>query len=426
MRKILVIALREYKVAVLSKGFLVGLIMMPVMMLGGMAVPALFKDRIDMSDQRVVVLDRTGKLFPMLQQAAESRNETSVFDSSKSKQIAPKYVFEVMEAEPTESLLLELSDRVRRRDIYGFVEIPESVLQMDAPPAPVAFYGENTTLSDLRRWLQLTIDQSARTQRFASSGVGPEVVAQANRAVPLEGRRLLERTRDGGIKNTGRSDPLATVLMPGAVMLLMFMIIFMAAQPALESVMEEKQNRIAEVLLGSITSTQLMLGKLLGGVAGSLTLVTIYISGALSIAIYYDYWSKVPLHILPWFLVYQVLAVLLFSALFMAVGAAANTLKDAQGLLMPIWMLIVLPIMLWFNIVREPNGPLATWLSFFPPATPLIMTLRMAASSLVPWWQPLLGVILVLLTTVIIVAAAGRIFGSATYLRVRRPNRRNY
>ena len=77
---------------------------------------------------------------------------------------------------------------------------------------------------------------------------------------------------------------------------------------------------------------------------------------------------------------------------------------------MPIWMLIVLPMFVWFNIVREPNGSLAVGMSFIPPFTPMLMCLRMAATTAIPLWQPLAGFVIMLATTGLAVFAAGRIF----------------
>jgi ABC-2 type transport system permease protein len=118
----------------------------------------------------------------------------------------------------------------------------------------------------------------------------------------------------------------------------------------------------------------------------------------------------VPLRIVPWFIVYQILAVLLIGSIFMAVGAAVNQLKEAQSMLMPIWLLLMFPLFVWFQVVRDPLGSFATWLSFIPPATSLMMVLRMGSTAAVPLWQPLLGILVMLAATLVVVFAAARIF----------------
>ena len=204
-------------------------------------------------------------------------------------------------------------------------------------------------------------------------------------------------------------------------MTLMFLVILLSTQPVIETVMEERGQRIAEMLLGSVSPSQLMAGKLAGCVAGSLTIVTVYGVGALAVAQYYHVLHLVPLRIVPWFLVYQVLAVLLFSSLFMALGACVNDRKEAQSLQMPLMLLIVLPMFVWFNVVRQPTGSFATWVSFLPPGTAMLMVLRMAATPDVPVWQPVVGVLILLTATGVCVLAAGRVFRIAILARGQTP-----
>jgi ABC-2 type transport system permease protein len=111
-----------------------------------------------------------------------------------------------------------------------------------------------------------------------------------------------------------------------------------------------------------------------------------------------------------WFLAFQVLAVLFFGSIFIGIGAACTNLSETQNFLTPVMMTVMLPMFVWFNVLRDPNSAFSVWLSLFPPTTPMLMTLRLASSTAVPIWQPLLGMGLVLLATTACVFAAGRIF----------------
>jgi ABC-type Na+ efflux pump permease subunit len=193
-------------------------------------------------------------------------------------------------------------------------------------------------------------------------------------------------------------------------MMLMFMVIFLAAQPMLESGMEEKGQRIAELLLGTVSPTQLMAGKLLGNVCGSLVIFVIYGIGGWSILSANDMSQYVPLSLVPWFLVFQLLAVLFFSSIFLTVGASISELKEAQSLLLPVWLVLMAPLMVWFAAIRDPNGTLATTMSLFPPSAPLMMTLRLATGQAIPVWQPPLAALLLMLATMMVIYVAGRIY----------------
>ena len=79
-------------------------------------------------------------------------------------------------------------------------------------------------------------------------------------------------------------------------------------------------------------------------------------------------------------------------------------------MLTPVTLVIMVPLFVWINVVREPTSAFAMFASLFPPATPMLMIARLAVPPGIPWWQPALGVMLVVLTTLLCVYAAGRIF----------------
>jgi ABC-2 type transport system permease protein len=407
MRKIFVIARREYLSMVGSKAFVIGVAVLPVLMVVGAFVPKLLEKSVDLGDKKVVVLDRSGKLFDELSAAVKTRNDTEITDAKTGRQTSARYVLERAPADAvTDEMRLTLSNRIRDREIYAFVEIPDAA---DGTAGLPAFYAESTALSEARQWLERKLNEIVRQKRFQAAGVDPEVVQQASIPVPLEGRGLFIRDTDGQVRAAEPVNQMAAIFLPMGVMMLMFMIVYVSFLPMLEVVFEEKQNRIAEVLLGSVNSMQLMTGKLLGSVTGSLTTVSLYLAAGAGIAWYNNVLDQVPWGIVPWFIAFQLLAVLLYSALVMALSAAASNLQEAQGYLIIILIPLMLPMFVWLNIVREPNGSFAVWSSFFVPATPMLMVLRMAATT-VPLWQLSLGMVLVLLFTLGAVFAASRVF----------------
>ncbi|MFM8324680.1 MAG: ABC transporter permease, partial [Pirellulaceae bacterium] len=192
--------------------------------------------------------------------------------------------------------------------------------------------------------------------------------------------------------------------------LMMFMVIFLAAQPMLESAMEEKTLRISEVLLGSVTPTQLLLGKLLGNVAASLLVFAFYATGIAVLLTVMGKTDLLPMRVLPWFIVFQILGVLFFSSIFVAIGASVKELKEAQAMLMPVWIVLLIPMMVWIVVLRDPAGALGVGLSLFPPSAPMINVLRLGSDVQIPIWQPLLGMVFLLLSTLAVIWMAGRIY----------------
>ena len=221
---------------------------------------------------------------------------------------------------------------------------------------------------------------------------------------------LVQKDAAGNIGKAETTNQMLNVFLPLGLMLLMFMLIMVGAQPLLHTVLEEKMQRIAEVLLGSVTPFQLMMGKVIGMVGVSLVIATIYLVGGYFALERAGYAGLFPTHLMWWFVIYVALAVLMFGALFSAVGAAVTDLREAQSMVTPLMLFVVTPLFVWVNVVREPNSTFATVFSLFPPATPMLMTIRQAVPPGIPMWQPVLGVVLVLITTVGCVWVAGRIF----------------
>ncbi|MBC7966890.1 MAG: ABC transporter permease [Fuerstia sp.] len=456
MQKILTIARREYQAMVATKAFVIGIALMPVMMLGGMWIPGLLKGMERAEDRRIAIVDRSGQLFEPLKKVAIQRNQmlqaataepsspdaangtnadggalkTLPRDKEKeADQQARKamgleeihrYLLESVPAEEFgDEQRLALSERIRSGDLYAFVEIPADVL-LPQPLDPlsaaslqlpeITYVAQDSALADAKRWVDTALNQLIRANRLTTAGVAPIVLLELERKAPVVGSGLYVRDEAGRITSEKKPNELASIFLPMGLMMLMFMIVMMSAQPMLESVLEEKTLRISEVLLGSANARQLMTGKLLGNVAGSLTVFALYAGGGLTAAYWKGYSDSIPFHILPWFVIYLLLAVLLFSSIFMAIAASVSQLREAQGLLLPVWMVMLLPMFVWFNVVREPNSTLATALSFFPPSTPLMMTLRLATGAIIPGWQIAMSFALLILATVVGVTAAAKIY----------------
>ena len=191
---------------------------------------------------------------------------------------------------------------------------------------------------------------------------------------------------------------------------IMFMAMLTPSQMLMTSLIEEKSSRVVEVLLSAVSPFELMAGKILGLVAVGLTTAAIYVASLAVVAGSTGLLQAPSAAMLGLFLVYYLFGFAMFASLFAGVGAAFNTLKDAQAVMMPLSLLLILPMMFWMPIVQHPNSLFAVALSIFPLTAPTVMILRIAVLPSPPWWD-IAGSLLMLAGAVpLIVWAAARIF----------------
>jgi ABC-2 type transport system permease protein len=412
MRKTLVIALREYNAAVRTKAFVLGLVMMPTLMGGSLIVQRLAGNQRDTKERTIAVVDRTpGAVLKGRLIEAVGRYNEHLTDPRTGEVVRPRIVLEDVPA-PEDSpgamkgVTDRLSARARRGALAGWLEIGPDVAELpsaaprtpsEKPPPRATVIYETVKPPDQKfiDWVQGVLGERVRELRAAKLNVSPQAAEVLSRPMAFE---------------TKREHFEAAIFVPILLMMLMFMLILMTATPLLQGVVEEKMQRIAEVLLGSVSPFQLMLGKLVGMTAVGLTIAAVYLGGAYWAARHYEMTEYAPPGLLAWFIVFQTLASLMFGALFIAIGAACTDMREAQNLLWPVMLLATMPMFLLAQVIRDPGGGLVVGASFFPFATPNLMIARLAMPPGIPWWQPALGAMGMLATTLVCVWAAGRIF----------------
>jgi ABC-2 type transport system permease protein len=425
MRRTLAIAAREYRASVRTKAFLISLLLMPVLMSGGLLLPNLMRGRVDVEDKRVMVADGTGRLMTRLQELAERRNATEVLDRKTGRQVEPRfYVVPAPAATLTDQQRLDLSAQIRKGQLHAFAEIDPQALAPALPgrggPAPVRLHLLAGPTASLGRWFSRTVNQAIQRERLEQAGLQLALVAQALAPVEVGSLGLYTRGKNGAVASGDERRQDAAFFVPIGVMFLAFLSLIMS-QTMLQSTLEEKQQRIAEVLLGSVRPHELMMGKVLGSAAVSLTTMVIYLAGAAWLLQQNHLEGLLRQGLVAAVLVFPVVGVLLYGSVFGAVGAACSELKEAQNYLLPVMMVLVFPLMIWWKVLEEPTSSFATALSFVPLWTPMLMPLRVAASEAVPRWQPLVGLATTLVAAVIAVWAGGRVFRAGLLLQGKPP-----
>jgi ABC-2 type transport system permease protein len=426
MNKALIIAKREYRAAVRTKGFLVALILLPLFMGGGLLVFTLLKDKVDLDDKRIVILDSSGLFEEYIIGAAEFRNKNEIYNE-KGEQIAPALFLEFMRPDTVDMnrQKLILSDRVRKKDIHAFIQIGKDVIhpQQSNEQSGIYYYSENAALDNTRNWFNNVINNRIRELRVLEIGISKDRVADLFYWINVEGMGLLNLdSKTGEVIDARRSSELQTIMVPYVLLLLMFMMLMMSAIPLLTTVMEEKTERIAEVLLGSVTPEQFMMGKIIGSLGVSLTTSAIYVVGAVFTLSRVNLNELIPYHVIPWFFVYMLLNIIMVGSIMAALGATCNDSKDAQAMQFPAMLPIIAPLFLMMPIILNPLGKLATVTSLFPLWTPMLMLLRQSTSVTIPLWQPIVGLIGVVLFTIFCVWAGARIFRTTIIMQGKRPS----
>ena len=136
----------------------------------------------------------------------------------------------------------------------------------------IRFQTEKEMDRSFSRWAARAINDAVQEQRFQAAGVSSSLVREIQSRVPILNKGLTQQNlATGKIEDASDESRVVSLIMPVALIMLMFMMVLIGSMPAMQGVVEEKQQRIAEVLLGSLTPFQLMLGKLIGVVAISLT-----------------------------------------------------------------------------------------------------------------------------------------------------------
>jgi ABC-type Na+ efflux pump permease subunit len=395
-------------------------------------------------------------LYQLLIEAAQERDE-EIRDEDGNPTKAP-YLIEAIPLasdapDDLEQLRLDLSDRVRDGDLFAFIEIgpavsatdaedlqeilsasveaakamedleleadnPLALLTADLPPElhryqdlyGIRYSSKSTANIEVSNWIRTTLTPIVQYRKFDGLNIPKERFDQIMQPLAVNQRALAKLDDDGGVTYESQPNQLVGLFIPVLSVFLLFGLIATAAFPLTTNIIEEKQMRIAEVLLGSVRPFELMLGKLLGGVAISLTLAAIYGAGGIIVALQFDILSQFGMDFFVWFAIFGMLATLMMGAISVAAGAAVTNLKEAQNIQTPIVLLPMLPAMVAFNIAQNPQGPLAQAFTWFPLTTPIVSVMRIGIRDGMPTWERLAAAALSIVTTLVLVWLAGRVF----------------
>ncbi len=385
---------REYMSKIRSKGFLIATVLIPVGMIVfvGVAIGIAIWD--SEADFTIGISDQTGQLYPRLAELNEERY-VDVSDTSEDS----------------------LKAMITEEKISGYILLNDEIITGSTSPELV--YGGSGGLTLLNS-VENNLEDVMRAERLQQANVSDEIKEIYNSDVELTSMKLTE-TGEITEDNTGILSAIGLVM--GFVI---FGTLFGYGGLLTRSVIEEKTNRIVEVIASSVKPLELLVGKMAGIAALGLSQMVFWIATAFGISflaapvagmLVDDSSAVAPQSVqaasgfdpsvlqLPsieasliiYFLIFFLLGYLLYSTFFAAIGAAVDSETDTQQYMLPVMAPIFIAYFVMFQTVSNPDGTLSVVSSLIPLFTPIIMITRIAITD-VPFWQIGLSIVLMLLT----------------------------
>jgi ABC-2 type transport system permease protein len=406
MKKTLIVAKWEYLERVKSKMFIISLFIFPIIIIAFAVLPSLLVSRMDDSQKQIGLIDPENILAQQLIQKLE---ETYTLQDGR-----PMYGVRVIDEinVDTETLRMIGNTLVFSEEIAGYIYIPSDIYETNQPE----YYSTNVgNMSDHQRITSVV--RTILTENRLQGKVDPGLIDEVIKPVNLRTVRVSPRgeERDAGFLDIFWSSYIFLVVM--------MMLIATSGQILIRSVVEEKTNRIIEVLASSCSPTNLMAGKILGLSALGLTQIGFYIlMGAVAVSqfgieglSFENVWLLVP---------YFIIGYLFYAAVFVVVGSPLSSEQEAQQVTSWVVLLLMMPFIFAFMAIENPTMPLIRVLSFIPFFTPSFMALR------IPILMPSVFDIVVTLailvvSTVVTMWIAGKIFRVAILSYGKRPSLRD-
>ncbi|HMA77307.1 MAG TPA: ABC transporter permease [Candidatus Krumholzibacteriaceae bacterium] len=410
--KLLKIAKREYLQRVKKKSFLIGTILGPVLMGVMILAPALILNRGGQRQTRLEIVDMTGSISSELQ---ESLTDT-LDDGRMMFDISP---LEVSGRDEFEEFKGELNRRVSEGIIDGYLFIPSDI----TTEGKAVFYGKRVgDIKSIGR-IRSELTHSVVSRRLSSEGMDYSVVKDLIEKVDLKTIQV-----EKGEEKESDFDFL--YFSSFIFIMMLYMTILMWGIAVERSIIEEKNNRIIEVLLSSVKPFDLLGGKILGVGSVGLTQYAIWGVFAAGLSAYglsmggtiakFSAFSPVTI---VFFIVYYLLGFLFYSTMFAGIGAICNTDREAQQLQTPVVMALAFTIIIPMMIIQNPDGTFATVISMIPFFTPIVMFMRINVLT-PPAWQIALSILIMLGSIYIAGQVAAKIFRIGILMYGKRPDAR--
>jgi ABC-2 type transport system permease protein len=374
--KLLAVLRREYLERVRSKAFIIATILGPLIM-GGMMIVPIFASQAGGKVLRVAVLDHGAGLQAEIEETvrASRRDDKALFD------VQPPGEGTVAERERA------LKEAVVAGRLDGYLSVPGDVIDTST----ASYFGRTVSNRRDLGFLEYRVGEVIVSHRLTAAGIDPAQVKDLTRGLDLRTVRLTE---------AGEKEDRGTAIIFSIILLMiLYTSILMWGQVVMTSIIEEKSSRVIEVVASGVPPVQLLAGKLLGVGAAGLTQFVVWSVSLLGMSLVAagPLAGSIPLPdvgplVLVSFVAFFLLGFAFYASLYASIGAAVNTVQEAQNFVFPVVIPLILGLMLFPVVLQSPDSGLSVALSFVPFLTPLLMFLRIVVLT-PPAWQIAVSVV---------------------------------
>jgi ABC-2 type transport system permease protein len=355
------------------------------------------------------------KLKELTEQLPDIIKNDPLASSMMSQSSTPKTDIEIISTDV--DTIETIKQQVQDGDLAACIVIPESLLQSTDSEEQIGVYIPSSFSPNHTDILTSATSRAVVDVRLERLGHDPENI----RALTKRPRTFATRIADDGAE--AEDNEIARHIIPMAFMLLLWIATFTSGNYLLTTTIEEKGNKVMEVLLSAVSPMQLLAGKILGQAGVSAVILCMYGSAAIAGLVAFAMMDLVPISHLLLFGTFFIIAYFMVATIMAAAGSAVTELRDAQSLMGPIMLILIIPLALWPILAEHPNGLLATITSFTPPLLPFVMILRVTASTEpVALWQIVVSIVIGLVSVFAMIWICARIFRIGVLMQGKPPS----
>ncbi len=417
MSRAFVVIKREFTEMVKTRSFIIATLLGPLLIVGFFALQVLIITQGGGGHYTMVIADATGA---GVGERASGLLLSESADGGVRRDPRTTYEITVENVPAGEWSTREaaLRDRVVAEEVDGFLYLAPEVVTGDTP---ARYHGSNATNSTVTADLRAAVQSAVQTTRLAEAGIDPDQVGTALRPVRIDANKLDAR----GTTGSAEAAIFIGIIMAFAI----YMAVLLYGAAVMNGVLEEKRDKIVELILSSVRARDLLIGKVLGiGGAGMLQMAIWVLVAAfmltygVALAGFVDVdptavqqvqetplLDIMPASAAPIFLVYFAAGFLIYSTLYAALGAVTNTAQEAQQFVFPVMMPLLIGVLIAMSGAQNPDSTMVVIGSIFPLTSPLVMPVRAVTAS-VPALELALSIGLAFATAGLIVWMSAKVY----------------